>query len=73
VHTFRVIIASATIAFLRRFARFDRVFSYFDFATEFFFLQSKVIGLVANPQPGGPGTCIYVTFYIYMWVMAYYG
>lgn len=50
------------IAFIRRFARFDSFFILLGFATEFF-LQHKVISLVPNPQPGGPSTCIYVTFY----------
>jgi hypothetical protein len=35
------------------------VFNSLDFWTVFF-LQSKVISLASNPQPGGPGLCIHV-------------
>jgi hypothetical protein len=35
------------------------VFTSLDFATVIF-LQSKVVSLASNPQPGGPGLCIYV-------------
>jgi hypothetical protein len=35
------------------------VFISLDFATRIF-LQSKVVSLASNPQPGGPGPCIYV-------------
>jgi hypothetical protein len=35
------------------------VFTCLDFVT-IFFLQSKVVSLASNPQPGGPGLCIYV-------------
>jgi hypothetical protein len=35
------------------------VFTSLDFATVIF-LQSEVVRLVSNPQPGGPGLCIYV-------------
>jgi hypothetical protein len=35
------------------------VFTSLDFAT-IILLQSKVVILASNPQPGGPGPCIYV-------------
>jgi hypothetical protein len=31
-----------------------------DSETIFIFLQHKVVSFVSNPQPGGPGPCIYV-------------
>jgi hypothetical protein len=40
-------------------ARFDPVFTSLDFAA-IIFLQSKVVSLAPNPQPGGPDPCIYV-------------
>jgi hypothetical protein len=48
------------IAFLRRFCQICRPssFHFLDFAI--FFLQSKAVSLAFNPQPGGPGLCIYV-------------
>jgi hypothetical protein len=46
------------LAFLRRFCQIHPVFTSFDFAT--ILLQSKFVSLVSNPQPGGPGPCIYV-------------
>jgi hypothetical protein len=39
-------------------ARSDPIFTSLDFVT-IFFLQSKVVSLASNPQPGGPGLCIY--------------
>jgi hypothetical protein len=45
--------------YLEDFARLHLVFPSLDFAT-IFFLQSKVVNLVSNPQPGGPGLSIYV-------------
>jgi hypothetical protein len=55
------------IVFLRRFCQtclfrpeLDHpVFTFLDFATVIF-LQSKAVSLVSNPQPRGPGLCIYV-------------
>jgi hypothetical protein len=47
------------IPYLEDSARFDSVFTSSDFAT-IIFLQSKVTGLVFNPQPGRPGPCINV-------------
>jgi hypothetical protein len=41
-------------------ARLHGIFTSLDFATLFFFSQSKVVSLASNPQPGGPGPCIYV-------------
>jgi hypothetical protein len=40
-------------------ALFHEVSTYLDFTT-IIFLQSKVISLVSNPEPGEPGPCIYV-------------
>jgi hypothetical protein len=37
-----------------------RVSTSLDFMT-IIFLQSKVISLASNPQPEGPGSCIYVS------------
>jgi hypothetical protein len=49
------------IAFLRRFCQICHpVFTSMNFATIFFFLQSMVVILASNPQPGGPGLCSYV-------------
>jgi hypothetical protein len=39
--------------------RFDLVFTSLYFAT-IIILQSKVVNPASNPQPGGPGLCIYV-------------
>jgi hypothetical protein len=36
------------------------VLTSLDFATVIFILQNKVISLVSNLQPGGPGPCSYV-------------
>jgi hypothetical protein len=58
------------IAFFRRFCQIylflavrreldHPVFTSLDFETVIF-LQTKVVGLAYNPQPGGPGVCIYV-------------
>jgi hypothetical protein len=58
------------IVFLKRFARLVHswvcchelghpVFTSLGFAT-IFFLESKVVSLASNPQPGGLGPCIYV-------------
>jgi hypothetical protein len=46
--------------FLEHLSSFDPVLDCLDFAKIFFFLQSKVVSLASNPQPGGPGPCIYV-------------
>jgi hypothetical protein len=52
------------MVFLRRFCKICLevdllVFTSLDFATIIFFLQSKVVSLVSNPQLGKPGLCIY--------------
>jgi hypothetical protein len=39
-------------------ARLHAVFTSLDYET-IFFLQSKVVSLASNPQPGGPGLCVY--------------
>jgi hypothetical protein len=36
------------------------VFTSLDFVT-LTFLQSKIVSLASNPQPGEPGACIYVS------------
>jgi hypothetical protein len=36
-------------------------FHFYGFRNDIFFLQSKVVSLVSNPRPGGPGLCIYVS------------
>jgi hypothetical protein len=41
-------------------ARLQPVFTSSDFAT-IIFLQSKAVSLASNPDPGGPGFCIYVS------------
>jgi hypothetical protein len=34
--------------------------SFLWISQQYFFLQSKVVGLGSNPQPGGPAPCIYI-------------
>jgi hypothetical protein len=48
------------IAFLRRFCQIASGFHFFGFRNDNICLQSKVVTLASNPQPGGPGPCIYV-------------
>jgi hypothetical protein len=53
------------IAFLRWFCQIclesdHPLFTSLSFET-IIFLQSKVVSLASNPQPGGPGLCIYVS------------
>jgi hypothetical protein len=48
-------------AFLREFCQITSGFHFFGFRNgNSFFLQSKVVSPASNPQPGGPGPCIYV-------------
>jgi hypothetical protein len=47
------------MAFVEKSAIFDPFFTL-DFATVFFFYSARSISLASNPQPGGPGLCIYV-------------
>jgi hypothetical protein len=48
------------IAFFRRFCQICHpVFTSQDFAT-IMCLQSKIVSLASNPQPGEPDLCIYV-------------
>jgi hypothetical protein len=47
-------------AFRRRFCQILFCFHFFGFRDKNFFLQSKAVSPVSNPQPGGPGLCIYV-------------
>jgi uncharacterized membrane protein len=47
------------ITFLRRFRQSSSGFHVFGFRNNNF-LQSKVVSLASNPEPGGPGSCIYV-------------
>jgi hypothetical protein len=63
--TWRIIIIGKTELFdpqpsLKDCARFYSGFTSLNFATVIF-LQSKVVSLASNPQPSGPGPCIYVT------------
>jgi hypothetical protein len=51
------------VAFLRRLCQTYRDLDHLVFTEDFstvIFLQSKVVILASNPQPGGPGLCIYV-------------
>jgi hypothetical protein len=59
-----IIITSKTALFepqpsLEDSTKFDLVLTSLDFTTVIF-LQSKVVNLAFNPQPGGPDLCIYV-------------
>jgi hypothetical protein len=47
------------IVFLRRLRQGAFGFHLFVFHNNIF-LQSQVVSLASNPQPGGPGLCIYV-------------
>jgi hypothetical protein len=47
------------IAFRTRFCQIASGFHFFGFPKNIF-LQSKVVSLASNPQPGAPGLCIYV-------------
>jgi hypothetical protein len=49
------------MAFLRRFCQVWSHFHFFGFPNNIFFLQSEVISLASNPQPGGSGPYTYVS------------
>jgi hypothetical protein len=51
---------SLAITLLRKFCKFASCFYFFWDLAKIFFIQSKVVSLASNSQPGGPGPCIYV-------------